>query len=158
MQSALHKVSRVVLLFLGAALALLMPALAPAVEVAMPVEVPAGQYRALKMRNLVKDVVVAVIIQAPDKLVASVMSEADYRLYPKPQDPVFVGTVDKRLSFTVVIPQTGHYFLVFDNRQGSVPQKVKFLVRAERKQATQPGSQPLPANPAPPGGGRRDQF
>src|SRR5947207_597242 len=117
MQAALFEVSR---LAGGPLLALLLalPICAHAAEAAMSVEVPAGQYRSLRMRNLPKDATLAVAIQAPDKLAASVVSEADYRHYPKPEDPVFVGTVDRRLSFTVTIPQSGHYFLVFDNRQG----------------------------------------
>ena len=140
------------------ALAMIAPTAALAAEAAMSVEVPPGQYRSLRMRNLPKDAVVAVAIQTPDKLAASVVSEIDYRRYPKPEDPVFMGTVDKRLSFTVTIPQTGHYFLVFDNRQGSAPQKVKFVVRAERKQTTQPGQVPGPALPPAAPGARRDQF
>jgi hypothetical protein len=137
---------------------MIAPTAALAAEAAMSVEVPPGQYRSLRMRNLPKDAVVAVAIQTPDKLAASVVSEIDYRRYPKPEDPVFMGTVDKRLSFTVTIPQTGHYFLVFDNRQGAAPQKVKFVVRAERKQTTQPGQVPRPALPPAAPGARRDQF
>ena len=85
-------------------------------------------------------------VQTPDKLATSLVSELDYRRYPKPEDPVFVGTVDRHLSFTVTVPQTGHYFLVFDNRQGTAAQKVKFVVRAERKQTQQPGPSPAPPN------------
>ena len=122
----------------------------------MSVEVPAGQYRALRLRNLPKDVVLAVAVQVTDKLAASLVSEIDYRRYPKPEDPLFVGSVEKRLSFTVTIPQNGHYFLVFDNRQGAEAQKVKFVVRAERRQAQQPNPQPAPSISPP--GGKRDQF
>jgi hypothetical protein len=145
-------------LWLTTALAFLLPVAALAAEAAMSVEVPAGQFRALRLRNLPKDAIFAVAIQAPDKLAASLLSEPDYRRYPKPEDPVFVGTVDRRLSFTVTIPQSGNYFLVFDNRQGGAAQKVKFVVRAERKQTQQPGQQPAPAAPPPPPGGKRDQF
>jgi hypothetical protein len=147
-----------------AALALLSSVAALAAEAAMSVEVPPGQYRALRLRNLPKDVFVAVAIQVPDKLTTTLVSELDYRRYPKVEDPVFAGTVDKHLSFTVTIPQTGHYFLVFDNRQGASAQKVKFVVRAERKQAQQRNpqqsnpQQPAPSPPPPLPGGKRDQF
>ncbi len=139
-------------------LALTAPAVALAVEAAMSVEVPAGQYRSLRLRNLPKDAVLAVAIQRPETLSASVVSEVDYRRYPTPEDPVFVGTVDRRLSFTVTIPQTGHYFLVFDNRQGATAQKVKFVVRAERKQTQQPGPAPAPSIAPSSPRGKRDQF
>jgi len=99
-----------------------------------------------------------VAIQVPDKLATALVSELDYRRYPKAEDPVFAGTVDKHLSFTVTIPQTGHYFLVFDNRQGASAQKVKFVVRAERKQAQQRNPQQPAPSPPPAPGGKRDQF
>jgi hypothetical protein len=138
---------------------LIGPAAALAAEAAMSVEVPSGQYRSLRLRNLPKDAVVAVAIQVSDKLATSLVSEVDYRRYPKPEDPVFVGSVDRHLSFTVTIPQTGHYFLVFDNRQGTAAQKVKFVVRAERKQTQQPGQSPAPSAPPPTSpGAKRDQF
>ena len=140
------------------ALALTAPAAALAVEAAMSVEVPAGQYRSLRLRNIPKDAVLAVAIQTPETLSASVVSELDYRRYPKPEDPVFVGAVDKRLSFTVIIPQAGQYFLVFDNRQGAAAQKVKFVVRAERKQTQQPGQLPPPSIAPSTPGVKRDQF
>jgi len=141
-----------------AALALLTPLAGLAAEAAMSVEVPPGQYRALRLKNLPKDVLVAVAIQVPDKLATALVSELDYRRYPKAEDPVFAGTVDKHLSFTVTIPQTGHYFLVFDNRQGASAQKVKFVVRAERKQAQQRNPQQPAPSPPPAPGGKRDQF
>ncbi len=161
MQDALHEMSRAVrwLLLLMAPLVLIEPGAAVAAEAAMSVEVPPGQYRSLRLRNLPKDAVLAVAVQTPDKLATSLVSELDYRRYPKPEDPVFVGTVDRHLSFTVTIPQTGHYFLVFDNRQGAAAQKVKFVVRAERKQTQQPKQSPAPSAPAPTSPGtKRDQF
>lgn len=144
---------RSLLLLAALVLALSMPATASAVQAAMSVEVPAGQHRSLRLRNLVKDVVLEVAVQVTDKLAVSLVSELDYRRYPKPEDPVFVGIVDKRLSFTVTIPQSGHYFLVFDNRQGSAAQKVKFVVRAEQPHR----QQPAPAAPPPPSD-KRDKL
>jgi hypothetical protein len=155
MQGPFREMTRAVrgpMLFVAAlVLALSMPATAFAVQAAMSVEVPAGQHRSLRLRNLIKDVVLEVAVQVTDKLAVSLVSELDYRRYPKPEDPVFVGIVDKRLSFTVTIPQNGHYFLVFDNRQGSGAQKVKFVVRAEPP-ARQPPAAPPPQN------GKRDRL
>ena len=136
-----------------AALALLTPLAGLAAEAAMSVEVPPGQYRALRLKNLPKDVLVAVAIQVPDKLATALVSELDYRRYPKAEEPVFASIVEKQLSFTVTIPQNGDYFLVFDNRQGIAAQKAKFVVRAEQKSQ----QRPTPATPAPPNT-KRDQF
>ena len=144
---------RSMLLIAAAMAVVLSPATGLAAkQVAMTVEVPAGQHRSLKLRNLVKDVVLAVVVQVPDKLGVSLVSEVDYRRYPQPEEPVFVGVVEKQMSFTVSIPQNGDYFLVFDNRQGSAAQKAKFVVRAEQKSRP-----PAPATPTPPNI-KRDQF
>ena len=145
---------RSMLLIAAAMAVVLSPATGLAAkQVAMTVEVPAGQHRSLKLRNLVKDVVLAVVVQVPDKLGVSLVSEVDYRRYPQPEEPVFVGVVEKQMSFTVSIPQNGDYFLVFDNRQGSAAQKAKFVVRAEQKSRPQSA----PGTPAPPNT-KRDQF
>jgi hypothetical protein len=101
-----------------------------------------------------------VAIEANDKLSATILSEADYRRFPKPENPLFVGQVEGRLSFTVTVPQSGHYFLVFDNRSGAAPQQVKFVVRAGRPRPKPPQAAPETPKPAvpPTPGPRRDQF
>lgn len=61
-------------------------------------------------------------------------------------NPLFQGTVEKKLDFSVVIPASGDYFVIFDNRRGKETQKVRILIRAER---------PRPADPAPPSPGTK---
>lgn len=161
MQSQVRKVRSVTLF---AALLLCASALLPihahAAQASMTVEVPAGQYRSLRMRNVQQGDLVAVAIETKEKLAATIVSEADYRRYPKPENPLFVGQVEQHLSFTVTVPQSGHYFLVFDNRSGAEPQQVKFVVRAGRPRPKAPQAAPetpklsVPQTPGP----RRDQF
>ena len=127
---------------------------ARAAEAAMSVELPAGQWKTLKLRNLPQDAVMAVVVQATGRIAVMLVNEADFRRFPKAEDPVFMGTVEKRLSFTVTIPATGTYFMVFDNRQSATAQKVKFLIRAERgavapEQKAPPAVPPAPPAPAP---------
>jgi hypothetical protein len=103
-------------------------------EVAMSVEVPAGQFRRARLPNLPKEAVLAVAVQtsASGKLVLFLINERAYQRPPKPEEPIFIGSVERRLSFTVTIPETGTYFLVLDNRRGVEPQKIKLGIRAER--------------------------
>jgi hypothetical protein len=116
-------------------------------EAAMTVEVPAGQFKSLRLRNLPKDAVMAVGVQTNGKLLLVLVNEEDYKRFPKPEEPIFMGSVDRRLSFTVTIPAAGHYFLVFDNRRGQEAQKVKFALRAERGRAPQEQPPPLQQPP-----------
>ena len=124
---------------------------AQAAEFATSVEIPSGQYRRLKMPNLPKDVVMEVVVQPTGQVVVSLLNEQDALHFPKALDPVFVGSVDHRSSFSVIIPAAGTYFLVLDNRQGSEPRKVKLAIRAERGTPA-PGAQP-PSPPAVPPSG-----
>ncbi len=52
--------------------------------------------------------------------------------FPAAVNPLFQGTVERKLGFSVVIPASGDYYVIFDNRRGKELQKVKILIRAER--------------------------
>jgi hypothetical protein len=126
-------------------------------EVAMAVEVPAGQFKRARLPNLPKDAVLAVAVQtsASGKLVLILINERAYQRPAKPEEPIFMGSVERRLSFTVTIPETGNYLLVLDNRKGVEAQKIKLGIRAERGPAPQqppppPQQPPLQLEPSPP--------
>ena len=57
--------------------------------------------------------------------------EQQRRRFPNTR-PLFEASMEKRLGFTVVIPRTGDYYVVFDNRKSSEPRQVKLNVKAER--------------------------
>lgn len=121
------------------------PAPAAAAEAAMSVDLPGGKHKAVRLRNLPKGAIMAVAVQTSGPITISLLSERDYRRFPKVEDPVFLGTVERKLSFTVSIPAAGNFYLVLDNRRAEDARKVKFLIRAQRGQApegTQPGADP----------------
>lgn len=60
--------------------------------------------------------------------------------FPAAVTPEFQGEVDRKLSFGVAIPRAGDYYLIFDNRQGEEPRKIRLLIRAEKPKT--PGSAP----------------
>jgi hypothetical protein len=147
MHSALRKVG--VLALLLCAVALAWPPPAAAAEAAMTVNLDGGKWKAVRLRNLPKDTVMAVAVQASGRIGVSLLSERDYRAFPKPDEPVFSGSVDKTLSFTISIPDTGHYYLVLDNRRSTEACKVKLAIRAKRGATTPaprsspPGEEPV---------------
>lgn len=156
MQRALREVKPVRSWLLSAALIALAwlhawPAAAVAAEAAMTVSLQAGKWKSVRLRNLPRDAVMSVAVQSNGKIAVSLLSERDYRAFPNPQEPVFLGSVDRTLSFTITIPETGTYYLVLDNRQSADTRKVKFAIRAQRgartpapKPAPQPGQEPAP--------------
>jgi len=125
-----------------------------AAEFATSVEIPGGQFRRLRMPNLPKDVVMEVVVQPTGQVVVSLLNEQDALHFPKALDPVFVGSVDHRFSFSVTIPAAGTYFLVLDNREGVEPRKVRLAIRAERG-APAPSARPPSPSAVPPSGATR---
>lgn len=116
-------------------------------QAALTAEVPAGRHRVLRLRNLPRDAQVAVAIQSTGRVTVSFLTEADFRRFPQPDEPLFVAPVERSLSFAVTMPVTGDYYVVFDNRKGSEPQKVSMAIRAAR--GTGSGA-PAPARPLDP--------
>jgi hypothetical protein len=102
------------------------------------------------------DAAMAVAVQSSSRIAVSLLNETDYRSFPRMSEPVFAGTVQRTLSFQIAIPETGHYYLVLDNRQGSEPAKVKVGIRAKRG-ATAPTPEPDKTEPSQPGSGERKQ-
>jgi hypothetical protein len=111
----------------------------------MSVDLPGGKHKAVRLRNLPKGAIMAVAVQTSGPIAISLISELDYRRFPKLEDPVFLGTVERKLSFTVTIPASGTFYLVLDNRRADEARKVKFLIRAQRgpsPEGTRPGPDP----------------
>jgi hypothetical protein len=131
------------LCFFGIALCV-GPDPAAAAQAAMSVELPGGKHKAVRLRNLPKGAIVAVAVQTSGPIAISLLSEPDYRRFPRVQDPVFLGTVDRKLSFTVTIPSSGNFYLVLDNRRAADACKVKFVISAQRGRVPKE-SQPDPA-------------
>jgi hypothetical protein len=58
--------------------------------------------------------------------------------------------VDRTLSFTISIPDTGHYYVVLDNRRTGEAVKIKLELRARRgRSSPSPGPTPSPESPGP---------
>ena len=124
------------------------PTLLHAAEAAMTVQLPASKWKAVRLRNLPKDAVIAVAVQSEGKITVILLNEQDYRHFRADRrisEPVFAGSVARTLSFTVTMPASGNYYLVLDNRGSGEARKVKFLIRAQRGRS----SPPTDKDPAP---------
>ena len=94
------------------------------------VDVPPVKWKALKLRNLPKAAVVAVNVVSSGEVAVSFVNATDYKRFPRIDRPLFHGRVEKRFSFSVTIPASGHYFVVFLNSSRAEPRAVTFTVRA----------------------------
>jgi hypothetical protein len=103
-------------------------------------KVPAGQWKAVRLKNLPEGASLKVRVAANGSLVVILVHEAELKRYPLPVSPVFQGTLERTLSFGVVIPDFGNYYVILDNRRGTEERRARILI-----QATAPKSSGNPA-------------
>jgi hypothetical protein len=92
------------------------------------VDMSAGQYKAVRLKNLPQDSVVKVDIRCDGVVTVLFATEEQYKEYPNIPRPLFQSTVRDRFNFTVTIPATGNYHLVFDNSAGSRTVKLDAII------------------------------
>lgn len=100
-------------------------------------DVPPGQWKTARLRSLPKDAVVAVRVECDGEILVGVVDTKGYLSYPKSPRPLFLGRVLKKLSFSVSIPESGHYYVVLDNRSGSQSRAVTITMSAARSSVDQ---------------------
>ena len=105
--------------------------------VLLNVDIPAGKWKGIRLRNLPKDAVVAVQVESSDEILVALMDSKSFQRFSKTSRPLFLGQVEKKLAFTVSIPRAGDHFLVFDNRTGAQSRAVTVTIRAARGSADQ---------------------
>jgi len=124
----------------------LSPVLAKSQTATLSVEVPGGSWKGVKLRNLPKDAVVGVTVKTSGAVTIAVLDKPNYAKFPKLQHPLFVGTADSRLAFSVTIPLAGHYFLVVDNRRNREARSVELQIRASKRVSGASQNQSTPSS------------
>lgn len=118
-------------------------------QASLSTEVPAGQFRGLRIRNVPRSARIAIAAKATSRIALSLLNAEDAAKYPAPGEPLFSAPVESALSFSVVIPAAGDYVLMLDNARGEGPSKVNLLVRAARGDAAPEPPKATPDTPAP---------
>jgi hypothetical protein len=98
--------------------------------VTVNIDVPAGEYKAVRLRNLPRGSFVAVEVKTDGEVDVVLTNTKDYHQFLDARRPLFRGLVDKRLSFSVSIPESDNYFLIFYNRTGKRPRAVTATIKA----------------------------
>lgn len=105
----------------------------------LSIGVPKGKVKSVRLRHLPLGTSLVVVIAASGSLRVALVSEREAET-PTAR-PIFSGALERTMSFKVVIPQTGDYYLVLDNRRGADDVSAKAAVRAERGPAQPPSPQ-----------------
>ncbi len=69
--------------------------------VTLNVDVAPGKWKGVRLRNLPKDAVVAVKVQSIGEILVALVNSGDYLRYPDSARSLFIGRVEKRLSFSI---------------------------------------------------------
>ena len=106
--------------------------IANAAQAMLNTEVPPAKWKAVRLKNLPKGAEVELSVACSGTVDLIFVHQDELKRFPAAVNPLFQGTVEKMLAFSVVIPASGDYYIIFDNRRGKEMQKVKILIRAQR--------------------------
>lgn len=94
------------------------------------VDVPAGQWKEIRLKDLPRDVQVILAVQSNGPLTVGFLDSQDHQRFPLMAQPLFWGQLESKLGFSVMIQQKGDYYVVLDNREGTARRAVNLTARA----------------------------
>jgi hypothetical protein len=103
---------------------------AAAASAKVTIEVPRGKLKSVRLRHLPRGARLALAVSVSGPLEVELVSKTQL----KSKHPVALvrATLDRKLSFRLVIPTSDDYYLVLDNRRGEMPVRVTATVSASR--------------------------
>jgi hypothetical protein len=91
------------------------------------VDVQAGAYKSIRLKKMPKGAVIDVSIESNGSIFVALVNTKGFT---GSSTPLFAGQIDKKISFTVTIPEIDDYYLVIDNRKGIEERKVSIALNA----------------------------
>jgi hypothetical protein len=105
---------------------------AAAAEAGVSVEIPPGELKTIRLRNIPLGTTVAVRIVSSGRLLVALVGGRQLKPAAGAKaKTVFRGMVEGTLSFKVTIPEKDDYYLVLNNRRGTKALSVEADIRAE---------------------------
>jgi hypothetical protein len=92
--------------------------------------VEAGKTYAVRLRNLPKGAVLAIKLKTSDSVVVWLLSEDSFKKFPSVEKPLFRGDTSGKLEFSLLIPESSHYFIVLDNRDHKKDREFSLGIKA----------------------------
>jgi hypothetical protein len=93
-------------------------------------EVNAGKWKGLRLRNLPQGARLAIAVSTNAEVGVLLMDQSAYRHLPATKEALFQGKTSDRITFSIIVPHTGHYYVVIDNRDGKTSRKFTIAIRA----------------------------
>ena len=82
------------------------------------VDVLPGKWKAIRLKDLPKSSSIKVEINCDGPLVVLLVNEDKYNTFPNIKRSLLQKKIKSNLIFSVAIPATGNYYLIFDNING----------------------------------------
>ena len=101
-----------------------------AAKAAVSAEVAGGAWKTIRLRGLAKGGSLAIQIQSTGPIAVFVIHERELGRLPQPVEPLFAGSLERRLSFKVSLTLAGTYYVVLDNRKGAESRSVQLAIEA----------------------------
>jgi len=98
------------------------------------VDVPSGQWKAARLKNLPKDATVAVQVESTGEILVALIHAKAFKNSPDNLRPLFTGRLERKLSFSVAIAEKGDHYLLLDNRRGTEAKAVTVTLQAARSE------------------------
>lgn len=116
-------------LALIAALLAAAPGHSPAAEAKVSIDVPAGRWKTVRLKSLPSGARMSLEIITSGKIRIIIVDGTELKRFPKTR-ALFEATVEKKLGFSVVIPRTGDYYVILDNRTSADARRLTLAVKA----------------------------
>jgi len=131
----MSKTTHVILIILALASA----SLSLAASAMVNIEIAPGTFKSIRLKTLPKGAVVDVQIESTGSIVVAMVNTKGYVSSSR---PLFMGRLDRKLSFTVTIPELDDYYLVLDNRKGTDNRSVSIAFQANAPSKNEPQKNP----------------
>jgi len=106
--------------------------MALAARVTINASIPPAKWKTIRLRNLPKDASVSVAVETSGVIGVIFVHQEELKRFPAAAKPTFQGTVDRKLSFRVIVPKAGNYYVILDNRAGTEKRRVRLQIQARR--------------------------
>ncbi len=98
------------------------------------VDVPLGQWKAARLKDLPKDATVAAQAESTGEILVALIHAKAFKNSPDNLRPLFTGRVERKLSFSVATAEKGDHYLLLDNRRGTEAKAVTVTLHAARSE------------------------
>jgi hypothetical protein len=127
----MFEVKRQVAILLAIVLPLAFAPAALAASAELNAEVPAGKWKALRLKGLPQGASLSVRVETSGPIAVIFVHQEELKRFPeKPVRPAFRGSVERRLSFRLSLPLAGDYYVILDNRKNAADREVRVMIDA----------------------------